>query len=320
MAGHASSWMVVANQRGVALIVVILMVSIIVALTIQLNRDMRSEVYDAANLSDQTRLRYVAESGIHVGDALLLADKNSFDSLAEDWADTEMVSLKSEEFFNNASFQLAIEDECGKIPINKLVQGSGYNSSVREMLLRLLAGPHFLLESQKAEEITDAIKDWIDADRQTTGRGRESMVKNAPLDCIEELLMIKGVSRELFYGSERFYGLRGCLTVFGEGKININTAPKPVLLALSAQMTNEAVDALDHYRRDEKNNVADPGWYKSVPEGSGLNIPAGIITVNSNTFLIKAVGVQGRMATQITAVVSRDEGRKKMAILAWREE
>ena len=53
------------------------MVSIIVALTIQLNRDTRSEVYGAANLSDGIRLRYIAESGFYVGEALLLADKNA---------------------------------------------------------------------------------------------------------------------------------------------------------------------------------------------------------------------------------------------------
>ncbi len=64
------------NRRGVALIIVLLMVSIIVALTIQFNRDTRSEVYGAANVSDGIRLRYIAESGFYVGEALLLADKN----------------------------------------------------------------------------------------------------------------------------------------------------------------------------------------------------------------------------------------------------
>jgi general secretion pathway protein K len=308
------------NQRGIALIVVILMISIIVALTIQLNRDMRAEMYDAVNLSDQTRLRYVAESGVYAANALLLADKNAFDSLAEDWANTEMLSLKSEQFFDNASFKLMIEDEAGKICINKLVNGNAYNAPVREMLLRLLTGPSFRLEEGAAGEMVDAIKDWIDGDSDTTGRGGEDKVKNAPLDCIEELLMIRGVSRELFYGSERFYGLSRCLTVFGDGKININTAPKPVLLALTAQMTGAAVEAMDRYRRDEKNSVADPGWYNGLPEAVGMNIPAGSVTVKSDIFQIRSVGVQGRMTRQITSIVSRDAGRTKVAILAWRVE
>jgi general secretion pathway protein K len=306
------------NQRGVALIVVILMISIIVALTIQLNRDMRSEVYEAANLSDQIRLRYVAESGINAAEALLLEDKNQFDALTEDWAKTEMLSLKSEEFFDNASFKLLIEDEGGKIPINQLVSGNGYNVAVRDMLLRLLTGPYFRLENSQAEETVDSIKDWIDADNETTGRGEEGMVKNSKFDCIEELLMIKGVSRELFYGSNGFFGLVYCLTVYGDGKININTAPKPVLRALSAEMTGEAVERLDEYRRDEKNPISDPGWYGRFPGAAGLNIPAGITTIKSDTFQITAIGIQGRMTKQIVAIVKREADRRKANILSWR--
>lgn len=308
------------NQRGIALIVVILMISIIVALTIQLNRDMRSEVYESANLSGQIQLRYVAESAIYAGEAILLIDKNQYDALTEDWANTELFSLRAAEFFDNASFKLTIEDLGGRIPINLLVSGNGYNVPVREMLLRLLTGPYFRLEEGAAEEIIDAIKDWIDADSETTGRGTESMVKNATLDCIEELLMIRGVTRELFYGSEKFYGLSRCLTVFGDGKININTAPKPVLRALSAQMTDEAVEALDKYRRDSKKSVANPGWYNGIPEAAGMNIPAEGVTIKSDIFQIKAAGVQGRMTKQITAIVGRDAGRIKVAVLSWRVE
>ena len=45
------------NSRGVALIVVLLMVSIITALTIQFSRDTRADITAAANLSDGIRLR-----------------------------------------------------------------------------------------------------------------------------------------------------------------------------------------------------------------------------------------------------------------------
>ena len=159
------------NRRGVALIIVLLMISIIIAVTLQLNRDTRSEVYEAANLSDGIRLRYVAESGFYVGEALILADKNASDALTDLWANTEMISLKSESFFDNASFRLLIEDEGGRISINRLVSGNGYNPLIRDLLLRLLTGPSFRLEQTKAVELLDAIKDWIDADDEVTGGG-----------------------------------------------------------------------------------------------------------------------------------------------------
>jgi len=318
------------NRRGVALIIVLMMVSIIVALTIQLNRNTRSEVYGAANISDGIRFRYIAQSGFYVGEALLLADRSSFDSLTELWANTEMLALQSESFFDNGSFKLAIQDEGGKIAVNTLITGAAYTPLIRDLLLRLLTGPAFRLEQRKAEELMDAIKDWIDADDEVTGGGAEGAyyaglakpyaAKNAPIDCIEELLMIKGVSRELFYGTRESPGLVQCLTVFGDGKININTAPRPVLMALALEMSDGEADWLDKYRRDMRNNLAEVGWYQKLPRASGLSIPAGLIKVKSDIFQITAVGLQGRMTERITGIVKREADRRKVRLLSWKVE
>jgi general secretion pathway protein K len=318
------------NRRGIALILVLLMISLIVAVTIQLNRDTRSEVYEAANLSDGIRLRTIAESGFYVGEALLLADKTSFDALTELWANAEILSLRSEGFFDQGSFKLVIEDEGGRIAVNRLVSSSAYNPLIRDLLLRLLTGPYFRLEQGKASELLDAIKDWIDADDEVTGAGAEGAfygglerpyaAKNAPLDCIEELLMVKGISRELFYGTGESPGLAQCLTVFGDGRININTAPKPVLRALAAEMTDEDVDWLDEYRRDERNDLANPGWYQKLPRAVGINIPSALITTRSETFRITVVGLQGRMTERITGIIKRDTDRRKAKLLSWKVE
>ncbi len=318
------------NRRGVALIIVLLMISIIVAVTIQWNRSTRSEVYEAANLSDGIRLRYVAESGFYAGEALLLTDKNGFDALTEEWAKTEMLALKSEGLFDNGSFKLSIEDEGGRIPVNHLVSGNGYNTTISDLLLRLLTGPSFRLSRGQAGEVVDAVKDWIDADNEVTGDGAEGdyyagldrpyAAKNAPLDCIEELLMVRGVNRELFYGTGESPGLASCLTVYGDGKININTAPKPILRALSTEMTEDAVDELDEYRRNERNDLADSAWYSRIPGASGWNIPGGLTSVRSDIFRIVAIGLQGRMTQRITAVVKRESDRRKVKLLSWKVE
>ncbi len=101
-------------------------------------------------------------------------------------------------------------------------------------------------------------------------------------------------------------GLAQCLTVFGDGRININTASKPVLRALAAEMTDDEVDRLDKYRRDPRNDLADPGWYQKLPRSTGINIPEGLIVVRGDTFRITAVGLQGRMTERITGVVKRE--------------
>ncbi len=318
------------NEQGVALIIVLLMISIIVAVTIQLNRSTRSEVYDAANLSDGIQMRYVAESAFYAGEALLLADKNldRFTALTQDWAKTDMLALKSEEFFDHGSFNLLIEDEGGKIPVNLLAGGN--ESTVRNLMMNLLTGPYFRLPLDRAREIVDAIKDWIDVDNEITGSGAEGgyyeglekpyPAKNDSLDCIEELLMVKGVTRELFYGTGETFGLIQCLTVFDERavKVNINTAPKPVLRALSDKMTDDAVERIEEDRRNEKTALSSRTWYTQVHETADLNIPADLIVVQSGTFRITAVGLQGRMAQRITAVVRRETGQKTAKLLSWK--
>ena len=65
---------IILDKRGVALILVLLMVSLIVAATVWLNRTTRDELYETANLSDGLRLYYLAKSGFYGGEAMLMQD------------------------------------------------------------------------------------------------------------------------------------------------------------------------------------------------------------------------------------------------------
>jgi general secretion pathway protein K len=284
----------------------------------------------AANLSDRLRLRYVAESGLQTGQAILLGDNNNFDALTEPWANTERLSRQSEGFFENASFKLSIEDEGGRIAINRLVDGDAFNPLIRDTLLRLLTGDHFRLERGRAEDLLDAIKDWLDPNDEVTGGGAESAyysglpqpyrAKNAALDCIEELLMVKGMTSDLFNGTEKTVGLAQYLTVFGDGRININTAPMPVLLALAETMTPEDARRLDEHRRDGRNDLANADWYRGITERTGISIPATLITARSDIFRVTSVGLQGRMKEHVHAVVKRAADRRKITLLSWKVE
>lgn len=132
--------------------------------------------------------------------------------------------------------------------------------------------------------------------------------------------MVKGMTRELFYGQGDSPGLAQCLTVFGDGRININTAPKSVLRALAEEMTDDEVERLDQYRRDGRNDLADPVWHQKLPRGVGINIPAGLITIRSGIFKVTAVGLQGRITERITGVIKRESDRRNVKLLSWKVE
>jgi general secretion pathway protein K len=319
------------NERGIALILVILIVSILVAVTLEMNRSSRAEVYDATNLSDSIKLLYIAKSGFHAGIGLLLMDKNNFDALSEDWADVRLIAAKSKTLFTDGYFHVPIEDESGKIQINRLVNGNAFNEDVRGLMFRLLSQPEFGLEERKIGEILEAVKDWIDKDDDITGSGGAERAyygalenpyapKNGLLDCIDELLMIKGMTNKLYYGTKETPGLRQFLTVYGDGRININTAPRLVLRALSAAITGAAAEEMDQYRRNRDNDLTHASWYKKVSGMADITIDSRLITTTSSVFRIVSTGILRQMSKTVSGVVKREADRKTAKILSWKWE
>lgn len=319
------------NKRGVALVLVIMVVGILTAVTLQMNRSSRAEVYEAANLSDHVRLLYIAKSGFNAGVGLLLLDRNHFDALYEDWADTDLIAAKSKALFKEGHFEVPIEDESGKIQINRLVTGSAFNEDIRGIMTRLLMLPEFGLEERQVGEILEAVKDWIDKDDETTGTGgaesayyrtldQPYAAKNGPLDCIEELLMIKGVTKELYYGTRETPGLSRLLTVYGDGRINVNTAPLLVLRTLSKDMDIEAAKSMDEYRREKDRDLSDPAWYRTVPRMTNIQIDARLITTTSSTFRIISRGRLHGMSQTVSGVVVRGADRRTAKILSLKIE
>jgi general secretion pathway protein K len=317
------------NNRGIALITVILIVSILVAVAIELNRSTRAAIYDAANLSDGIKLTYISKSGFYGAAALLSNSNNDYITLRDNWAQTEILSAQSPALFTDGYFITTIEDEAGKIPLNKLVNGNEYNPDIKDILMRLLREPEFGLDEMTINVIVDSIKDWIDADNTVTGYGAETAyyasldppyeAKNAPMDCIEELLMVKGITKDIFYGTDKKPALAQYVTTDSDGAININTAPKMVLRALSASISVEMADSMDIYRRTEGKDLSNPQWYQNVSGMKGVTINSALITVKSNYFKIISVGKMKNMQQSLNGIVKK-AGQQSVQIIKWRQD
>ena len=318
---------ILGRKTGVALITVILIISILVAASLELNRSSRSDVSAAFNISEGLQLNYIAKSGFYAAAALLVDAKQDYETLRDDWAQTEVVSARSKNYFDHGHFLVKIDDEKGKIPVNKLVNGSVVDENIKEILLRLLKLPEFKLEDSRAEEIVDAMIDWMDDNEEITGKGAESSyyaslnpsytAKNAQLDCIEELLMIKGITSELFSGTAEKPGLGQYLTIYGTGAISINTAPKMVLRALAPDISVEMADKMDEYRKQSGTDLSSAEWYKKVSGMGEITIKPELIEVaKSNFFLIQATGISGKMEQRINVVMQR----APFQILSWRQD
>jgi len=299
------------NNRGIALITVILIVSILVAVAIELNRSTRAAIYDAANLSDGIKLTYIAKSGFYGAEALLANTNNNYITLRDNWANTETLSAQSPTLFADGYFIVIVEDEAGKIPLNKLVNGNEYNHNpdIKEVLRQLLIQPEFGLDGIIINVIVDSIKDWI-------------VAKKAPLDCIEELLMVKGITKDIFYGTDKKPALAAYVTADSDdGKININTAPKLVLRALSSNITVGLADQMDEYRREEVSKLSTTDWFFTK-----INVTDNVqkqqwnilIKVNSNYFKIISVGKMKNMQQGLSGIVKK--AGQSIQIIKWRQD
>jgi general secretion pathway protein K len=317
------------NNKGIAAILAILIISIIVVLTLEFNTSMREEFHASVNSKDGIMLGYIAKSGFNFALAVLSEDESDSDSLNDKWAILKNYSSYSNNLFDEGLFQVEVTDLQGRIQINQLINSGGeYNLKQKELLTRLLTSEEFDIEKEEAEDIIDNIKDWIDADDEVTRFGAESSYyqnlespcscRNGPIRSIEEMLLIKGITKELMFGEKGNSGLSRYFTLFGDGggRININTAAPYVIGILSEGIDQDMVDDIVTYREDEDNDLKNTLWYKDAIGTDVDIIDPSLITIKSSYFEILSRGYRDNLVAGIKAVVRRNGDKFK--ILSWK--
>lgn len=360
-------------QQGMALLITIMVVSLLIAVTVQFNRTIRHGYFTAAGHLAGENLMAIARSGLAVGAALLTADvqEEPVDSLLDNWANLQDGQLAG--LFNDGQLNLEITDLSGRLQINSLVkhtsssdmaggetgispaagegevfgQGQGTGAAEggeggtdtgpgggnvdeqivenREILKRLLlSGTFQVRDEQQANEILDALIDWLDPDDQESEFGAESgyyrslavpyASRNGPVLDLAELLLVKGITPGLLYGENGRPGLAAFLTVYGsDNRINVNTAPVVMLEALHPLMTEELAELLDDFRRQQEHQelLADAGWYRAVPGFPGdIGLPASVLKVKSSIFQVRSEARVQDQKRMVTAVLERDKDKR----------
>jgi general secretion pathway protein K len=308
------------NQRGIAMVLTLLILTLLVVTGLELNRAVRVEATLAGNFRDLTQAAYIAQSGVEIARAVIQEDEPWYDALDERWAQFETLSVFSSQLFDEGHFTGRITDEAAKFNPNGLIDAFGIvDQKKRNQLERLLT-----VLGHDPRKI-DAILDWLDPDDQKRAFGAEREYyttlkrpyppKNGPLDSLGEILLIKEMDEATFYGTEEKEGLGKYLTIYSEGKININTAGIPILMSLSPRIDQSSAKAVLDYRalkpfRQNEELRSVPGWGQIYAEISSE------ITVRSSFFAIEVLGYYRDALAAAQTVVKR-EG-KKTRVLFWR--
>lgn len=196
------------------------------------------------------------------------------------------------------------------------------------------------VENTRWDELYDCYMDWIDEGDEHRLNGAESddpyykerdyEVKNAPLDTVDELLMIKGFDKSLLYGGPSpddegtiYTGIAGWLTTWGDGKVNINTASREVLLTLPNIEESVIEDILEHRTGiDGTPNTKDDG-FRDIDEAinkTGLERAlSDLITVTERKYIrVVSIGEVDGVRNGIWAVLQAGDGG--VIPVYWREE
>lgn len=248
-------------DSGVILIALLWILTGLSVIALSFSRESFIEVAAGRNAQSLEMSYFIARAGIETTIYQLLKKRSTSPAqgttVSEIPDPLDLGTVKGN--FGGGSYKVDIQDESGKININLVSE---------QQLLALVEASG--IGQPDAGIITDSILDWRDADTAHRLNGAEDdyyqtmnppyKVKNGRIDTVEELLLVRGITPEYFYGRAESasdgsgnhpYGLSRLLTVYSaRSQININFAPLAVLKSIPG-MPAAAADMI-YERRQSK--------------------------------------------------------------------
>ena len=277
------------SSKGVALIIVLWIVVILSAIGMEFSYSMRIETDCNKNFSDRQRAYFGARSGIERAVKEIVRHHEAR-RIIKDIEKEPIWNLRGESnhfSLGDIDITVKIEPENAKININSLSE-----ESLKEIFLQMG------LSEEKTEGIINCFFDWNDGDNLHRMMGAEReyyrelhpsyQPPNTPVEVIEELMMIKGIDADLFYGKDALptaadftledgekkksvigEGLSSVFTVHSgrqisrdpnafigpfrsifSSKVDVNSAPRAVLMSLPL-MDEKIVQAIINARKEK---------------------------------------------------------------------
>lgn len=307
------------NQRGFALIITLIVTALLVAVVTEFIREVYVETTLRRSYRDGEQAVLMADSGIVGGVKLLqtVIASQTYTSLNDAWK-AKPLHIEDE----RGVLDVLIDEESGKLNLNAVVPPSGeytgtyYAGVLNKLLTRL----------KLSTDLIDPLADWIDENTDPHRSGAEASwyqglkppytPRNAPLQTLEELRLIKGFTGTI-YGA-----LRPFITVYSDipgspaAPVNINTAPPEILASLDDALTDDLVKRITDRRKNEPFKTP-----ADLVKIAGLEQIATRlqtrITTKGAVYRLMATSRIGETARTIEAVVRLGGGTPEF--LYWRE-
>ncbi|MGO9062590.1 MAG: type II secretion system minor pseudopilin GspK [Candidatus Binataceae bacterium] len=311
------------SQRGVALLATMMAVTLLTVLILDFTTATSISYRSTANQANQLRAYYLARSGVQVGIAMMAADVRQsalsntprVDSLQSMWA-LPLPPLP----VDGGWASLSIVDEARKLNINQLV---GPNGQVNQPFAQTL-GTLFTVLGIDPTTVIPSLIDWLDPDSVDTPGGAESdyylrlvppyEARNGPMPTIGDLRLIRGINEAAFMRLKNF------ITTTPSVRVNINTAPPEVLMAVAPQLAQapSALNSILAARTEHPfNNMTE---VSELPGVSNLSTPLpATFSTTSDYFTVTGLGSFAGTRTYVYATIRRT-GPGPQLLLSWNED
>lgn len=303
------------NERGFALLAVILVLALLGVVATEFAFSMRLEATMVRSYKEDVLGLHLAEAAVEQAIREILTDAPLLGLAGEEPTLTFFRSPaqplprlpRSDVKLGPGQFAYRISDEEGRLNLN-----TAPPDRIERLLLNLG------VEKRIRDTVNDSLQDWKDSNEDHRVNGAESedtylklpipyRARNGLLEEVAELLQIKGVTPAIYFGGAGQPGLAEFVTVRGRGQVNINSAHEVVLKALG--LSDAEVSEIVQARRNAP--------YASVPARfTGRGLAAG-----SRTFRVEATGWVGENRVRLLATVQRTTaaggGQPAALILSW---
>ena len=320
------------NQRGVALLVVLWIFIFLLVVAFDFSASVREEATAAHRYSDETQGYYIALAGFERGVYEFLQQSTGREATGREALGTQKKADIfdgdwHEEALGGGAFRVRWVDEGGKININRADE---------ETLRRVFT--NLGIEEPNKAILVDSIMDWRDPDDLHRASGAENdyyrsltppyTAKNGPFDTVEDLLWVRGMTPELFYGygdargdraeNTQRAGLREIFTVDSPiDRVNLRTASADVIHALTGI-------PLEKSRRfvDERKKLSDKTLADLLPLlGIGASDAAlqQFVFANPAVVTVEAEGrpTESRLSRRVKGVVRAAGGGREFELMRW---
>ena len=346
----------VSNQssRGVALIVVMIAIAVFTALAGALAFSMKVETRLAMNADNEQQLLWLGRSGVEYARWILAQEASlagqPYDSLNQIWAggpgamsetNSVLAGISLDDFpIGDGTVSLRIVDLERKANINTA------NAAVLQQALTVMG-----VNADDISVVSDSIQDWRSPATAPRVAGAQSdyyqsltppyYAKNAPIDDLSELLLVKGVTPEMYWGGGSSnspappqrprlglgtapgeipsypFGLVDVFTAVSSGRLNINTADENALQLIPGVDASIATAIIQQRAGpDGVDGTEDDTPFQNAAgalQSAGLN-PAdagragNLLTTRSSTFEVHVTARIGGATREFKAIILRLTG------------